>query len=134
MALALCAVLVAAKDAADARGHTLRLVTCLEAPYPEFDGLNLSWEALEGLAKHNGPVANPKWALAEVDRAVVDALARHPPADPVTAVEHGDGHAGGRDGPRTRDPGDAGADDDDGIHDASLSGRRRARLTRPALL
>ena len=53
----------------DHNGHTLRLVTCLEAPYPEFDGLNLSWETLEGLAKHNGPVAKPKRALAEADAA-----------------------------------------------------------------
>src|SRR3954469_22038395 len=44
-----------------------RIVTCLETPYPDFDGLNLSWEALEGLAKHNGPVANPTWALAEAN-------------------------------------------------------------------
>ena len=32
-------------------------LTRLESPYPRFDGLNLSWETLEGLAKHNGPVA-----------------------------------------------------------------------------
>ena len=51
----------------DHNGHTLRLVTCLENPYPSFDGLNLSWEALEGLAKHNGPVERPKWALAEAN-------------------------------------------------------------------
>ncbi|HXG81343.1 MAG TPA: deoxyguanosinetriphosphate triphosphohydrolase [Sphingomicrobium sp.] len=51
----------------DHNGHTLRLVTCLENPYPEFDGLNLSWEALEGLAKHNGPVATPGWAMAEAN-------------------------------------------------------------------
>jgi dGTPase len=51
----------------DHNGHTLRLVTCLENPYPTFDGLNLSWEALEGLAKHNGPVAEPGWAMAEAD-------------------------------------------------------------------
>jgi dGTPase len=43
------------------------LVTCLENPYPSFDGLNLTWETLEGLAKHNGPVADPPWALAEAD-------------------------------------------------------------------
>jgi dGTPase len=47
--------------------HTLRLVTCLESVYPDFDGLNLTWEALEGLAKHNGPVADPSWALAEAN-------------------------------------------------------------------
>ena len=48
----------------DHNGHTLRLVTCLENPYPAFDGLNLTWEMLEGLAKHNGPVTEPEWALA----------------------------------------------------------------------
>jgi dGTPase len=53
----------------DHNGHTLRLVTCLENPYPGFEGLNLSWEALEGLAKHNGPVEQPGWAMAEADAA-----------------------------------------------------------------
>ena len=52
----------------DHNGHSIRLVTCLENPYPAFDGLNLSWETLEGLAKHNGPVAAPQWALAEANR------------------------------------------------------------------
>jgi len=51
----------------DHNGHSLRLVTCLENPYPDFDGLNLSWEALEGLAKHNGPIAEPGWAMTEAD-------------------------------------------------------------------
>ncbi len=51
----------------DHNGHTLRLVTCLENPYPSFDGLNLSWEMLEGLAKHNGPVTSPPWAMAEAN-------------------------------------------------------------------
>jgi dGTPase len=51
----------------DHNAHSLRLVTKLEAPYPDFDGLNLSWEALEGLAKHNGPIADPTWALAEAN-------------------------------------------------------------------
>ena len=51
----------------DHNAHTLRLVICLENPYPDFDGLNLTWETLEGLAKHNGPVASPSWALAEAD-------------------------------------------------------------------
>jgi dGTPase len=49
----------------DHNGHTIRVVTRLETPYPDFDGLNLSWEALEGLAKHNGPVDDPPWAMAE---------------------------------------------------------------------
>jgi dGTPase len=52
----------------DHNAQTLRIVTRLENPYPDFDGLNLSWEALEGLAKHNGPVAAPTWALAEANR------------------------------------------------------------------
>ena len=51
----------------DHNAHTLRIVTRLEMPYPDFDGLNLSWEALEGLAKHNGPVGEPSWALREVN-------------------------------------------------------------------
>ena len=51
----------------DHNAHTIRIVTKLETPYPGFDGLNLSWEALEGLAKHNGPVASPSWALAEAN-------------------------------------------------------------------
>ena len=51
----------------DHNAHSIRLVTKLETPYPGFDGLNLSWEALEGLAKHNGPIRNPTWALAEAN-------------------------------------------------------------------
>jgi dGTPase len=50
----------------DHNAQTLRTLTLLESPYPSWPGLNLSWELLEGLAKHNGPVANPGWALAEV--------------------------------------------------------------------
>ena len=51
----------------DHNAHTLRLLTKLECPYPTFAGLNLTWESLEGLAKHNGPVADPPWALTEAD-------------------------------------------------------------------
>ena len=51
----------------DHNAHTIRIVTRLENPYPDFDGLNLSWEALEGLAKHNGPVRELSWALAEAN-------------------------------------------------------------------
>lgn len=60
-------VALAAAGGFDHNGHTLRVLTQLECPYPLWPGLNLSWEALEGLAKHNGPVANPGWALAQVD-------------------------------------------------------------------
>jgi dGTPase len=53
----------------DHNGHTLRTLTQIESPYPLFDGLNLTWETLEGLAKHNGPVTDPGWALAAADAA-----------------------------------------------------------------
>lgn len=61
----------------DHNGHTLRTLTRLECPYPQFDGLNLTWETLEGLAKHNGPVARPQWALAAVDAEAGLELASH---------------------------------------------------------
>jgi dGTPase len=47
--------------------QALRTVMRIECPYPEHDGLNLTWDLLEGLAKHNGPVIAPGWALAELD-------------------------------------------------------------------
>ena len=48
----------------DHNGHTLRTLMTIERPYPLWNGLNLTWETLEGLAKHNGPVRHPGWALA----------------------------------------------------------------------
>jgi len=53
----------------DHNAQTLRTLMRLESPYCTHDGLNLSWEVLEGLAKHNGPVHSPHWALAELDAA-----------------------------------------------------------------
>lgn len=44
----------------DHNAQTLRIVTHLERRYADFDGLNLSWESLEGLLKHNGPVVDAK--------------------------------------------------------------------------
>ncbi|MCA8881601.1 MAG: deoxyguanosinetriphosphate triphosphohydrolase [Rhodobacteraceae bacterium] len=50
----------------DHNAQAVRIVTSLERHYAEFDGLNLTWETLEGLAKHNGPVTGElPWALAE---------------------------------------------------------------------
>lgn len=50
--------------------QTFRVVTKLEERYPQFDGLNLSWETVEGVVKHNGPVSHrldePAW------RAIAD--------------------------------------------------------------
>ncbi len=55
----------------DHNAQSLRVVTHLEARYAEFDGLNLTWETLEGLAKHNGPLHRPSPYFLEYD-------ARHP--------------------------------------------------------
>src|SRR5450755_443107 len=43
----------------DHNAQSLRVVTLLESRYAAFDGLNLTWETLEGLAKHNGPLRKP---------------------------------------------------------------------------
>jgi dGTPase len=57
--------------------QTLRILTCLERRYAEFDGLNLSWETLEGTVKHNGPLVGPG-----IERPVPPSIAeydrRHP--------------------------------------------------------
>jgi dGTPase len=42
----------------DHNAQTLRVLTALEHRYPEFDGLNLTWESLEGIVKHNGPLTD----------------------------------------------------------------------------
>jgi dGTPase len=42
----------------DHNAQSLRVVTWLERRYPRFDGLNLTWETLEGLVKHNGPLTD----------------------------------------------------------------------------
>jgi dGTPase len=54
----------------DHNAQTLRVVTSLEHRYPEFDGLNLTWEALEGIVKHNGP-------LTQRDGAAVGRYGEH---------------------------------------------------------
>ncbi len=61
----------------DHNGHTLRALTLLDSPYPRWPGLNLTWETLEGLAKHNGPVVAPGWALAAVDAQMPLDLTGH---------------------------------------------------------
>ena len=49
----------------DHNAQAIRIVTALEQHYAEFDGLNLTWETLEGIAKHNGPVTGKlPYALA----------------------------------------------------------------------
>src|SRR5882724_6928314 len=48
----------------DHNAQTLRTVTALERRYADFDGLNLTWETLEGLVKHNGPLTDRAGAPA----------------------------------------------------------------------
>ncbi|MEX2644325.1 MAG: deoxyguanosinetriphosphate triphosphohydrolase [Acetobacterales bacterium] len=53
----------------DHNAQTLRIVTVLEHRYADFQGLNLSWETLEGVVKHNGPIAGEAhWIIADYDR------------------------------------------------------------------
>ena len=47
--------------------QTLRILTRLERRYAAFDGLNLTWETLEGIVKHNGPIEAPGPAIAAYD-------------------------------------------------------------------
>jgi dGTPase len=49
----------------DHNAQTLRVVTSLEHRYPDFDGLNLTWETLEGIVKHNGPLTERSGAPVE---------------------------------------------------------------------
>ena len=52
--------------------QTLRILTRLERRYAEFDGLNLTWESLEGTVKHNGPLCGPG-----IDRPVPPTIAEY---------------------------------------------------------
>ena len=58
----------------DHNAQSLRIVTRLESRYAEFDGLNLTWETLEGLVKHNGPLTDA--AGVALDGEVPDTI-RH---------------------------------------------------------
>jgi dGTPase len=58
--------------------HTLRILTRLERRYAEFDGLNLTWEALEGTVKHNGPLRG-----AGIDRPVPPTIAEYDRCHPL---------------------------------------------------
>jgi dGTPase len=58
----------------DHNAQSLRVVTRLERRYAEFDGLNLAWETLEGLVKHNGPLIGPggQGLKGQVPRTILD--------------------------------------------------------------
>jgi dGTPase len=70
----------------DHNAHTIRTLARIDSPYPDHPGLNLSWEVLEGLAKHNGPVENPNWALKEIDAAFPLSLDRQPSLEAQVAA------------------------------------------------
>src|SRR6202140_3461924 len=63
----------------DHNAQTLRVVTALERRYAAFDGLNLTWETLEGLVKHNGPLTDRQGrAVGRYrERGVPQAIVRH---------------------------------------------------------
>ncbi len=60
----------------DHNAQTLRIVTKLEQRYAEFDGLNLTWETLEGIAKHNGPLTGGDGANS-LPEAIADYGTKH---------------------------------------------------------
>lgn len=60
----------------DHNAHALRIVTRLERRYADFDGLNLSWEALEGLVKHNGPLTDGQGRLRAGSKRPLSAAIR----------------------------------------------------------
>ena len=60
----------------DHNEQTFRLVTELERRYADFDGLNLTWECLEGLAKHNGPLTGPRAGPKSRHKPVPATIAR----------------------------------------------------------
>jgi dGTPase len=72
--------------------QTLRILTRLERRYAEFDGLNLTWEALEGTVKHNGPLCGPgisrplPTTIAEYDRQHPLGLDTFPSAEAQVAA------------------------------------------------
>ena len=80
----------------DHNAQALRIVTRLERHYADFDGLNLTWETLEGIAKHNGPVTGPNadkkhdgplpYALAEVNAQWDLGLSTHASAEAQVAA------------------------------------------------
>jgi dGTPase len=104
----------------DHNAQALRIVTRLERHYADFDGLNLTWETLEGIAKHNGPVTGPNadkkhdgplpYALAEVNAQWDLELDTHASAEAQVAAiaddvaySHHDLHDGLRSGLFTED-------------------------------
>ncbi len=74
---------MAAYGGFDHNAQALRIVTRLERRYPAFDGLNLTWETLEGLVKHNGPLLDAegrptrRYLAHGVPGAILEYCAKH---------------------------------------------------------
>ena len=60
----------------DHNAQTLRVLTKLEIRYPAWDGLNLAWETLEGVVKHNGPLVHPNQSFAQLPVAIREYAAQ----------------------------------------------------------
>ena len=81
------AALMAPYGGFDHNAQALRIVTLLERHYAAFDGLNLTWETLEGIAKHNGPVTGAlPYALADYNAEHDLELATHSGAEAQVAA------------------------------------------------
>ena len=61
----------------DHNAQTLRILTKLEERYAEFNGLNLTWETLEGAVKHNGPLLKDGRTLEDLPAAIVEYCQDH---------------------------------------------------------
>lgn len=71
----------------DHNAQSLKIVTSLERHYAQWDGLNLTWESLEGIAKHNGPVTGElPQALAEYSEVHDLELSTHASAEAQVAA------------------------------------------------
>ena len=66
--------------------QTLRILTRLERRYAGFDGLNLTWETLEGTVKHNGPVRDPPPTIKAYDAEHSLELSTWPSAEAQVAA------------------------------------------------
>src|ERR1700728_4626230 len=70
----------------DHNAQSLRIVTLLESRYAGWDGLNLTWETLEGLAKHNGPLRDPPPYIADYNARHKLDLGTHAGAEAQVAA------------------------------------------------
>ncbi|AGI68324.1 deoxyguanosinetriphosphate triphosphohydrolase-like protein [Octadecabacter antarcticus 307] len=80
-------ILMAPYGGFDHNAQAIQIVTSLERHYAEWDGLNLTWETLEGIAKHNGPVVDPvPYALSDYNAVHDLELHTHASAEAQSAA------------------------------------------------